>query len=120
MQDNPTTATSPTGQPNPIATEIIYEDDEIRIWNQVIGAGQSLPKHTHTLDYFLSTIRADGPLDVEFYEGTGGSLGNKLSFTANRGDTTFLKAGHIETAHKPGGEYRAILIELKQPPDTKS
>ena len=99
---------------NPIATEVVYEDDEVRVWNQVIGAGQTLARHTHNHDYFLVTVRAGGSLDVEFHDGTGGSLGDRFSFTAKRGDAAFVKAGHVETAHNPGAEYRAIVVELKQ------
>lgn len=103
-----------TPDANPIATEVIYEDDEIRVWNQVIGAGETLGRHTHEHDYFLVTVRADGPLEVEFHDGTGGPLGDRFEFSASRGDAAFIRKGHVETAHNPGGEYRAILVELKQ------
>lgn len=102
------------GDDNPIATEVIYEDDEIRVWNQVIAPGATLGRHTHSNDYFLVTVRGDGPLEVEFHDATGGSLGNRISFRAGRGDAQFIPKGHIETAHNRGEEYRAILVELKQ------
>ncbi len=104
----------PTPDANPIATAIIYEDDEVRVWNQVIGPGETLGRHTHEHDYFLVTVRADGPLDVEFHDGTGGRLGERIEFSAKRGDAAFIPKGHVETAHNPGGEYRAILVELKR------
>ena len=103
-----------TPEEHPIATEVIYEDDEVRVWNQVIGAGETLGRHTHEHDYFLVTVRADGPLEVKFHDGTGGSLGEQIEFSAKRGDAAFIKKGHVETAHNPGGEYRAILVELKR------
>lgn len=102
------------GDEAPIATEVIYEDDEIRVWNQLIGAGQTLGRHTHTNDYFLVTIRGEGPIDAEFHEATGGGLGDRFSFRTGRGDAQFIPKGHIETAHNNGSEYRAILVELKQ------
>ncbi len=103
-----------TADDNPIATEVIFEDDEVRVWNQVIGAGDTLGRHTHEHDYFLVTIRGDGPIDVEFHEGSGGPLGKHFQFEAKRGDAAFIKRGHVETAHNTGGEYRAILVELKR------
>ena len=102
------------GDSHPIATEVIYEDDDVRVWNQVIGPGQTLGRHTHTHDYFLVTVRGDGPLDVEFHDGSGGALGERLSFTASRGDAQFVPKGHVETAHNGPHEYRAILVELKK------
>lgn len=101
------------GDDVPIATEVIYEDDEIRVWNQVIGAGQTLGRHTHTNDYFLVTVRGDGPLEVDFHDGSGGALGDQISFRTSRGDAQFIAKGHVETAHNSGSEYRAILVELK-------
>jgi hypothetical protein len=31
----------------PIATRVLYEDDEVRIWDQRIGAGETLGRHRH-------------------------------------------------------------------------
>jgi len=99
---------------NPIATEVVYEDDEIRVWNQVIGAGDTLGRHTHEHDYVLVTVRSDGPMDVQFHDGTGGELGDGITLNAKRGDAFYVPKGHTETALNHGGEYRAILVELKR------
>ena len=34
----------------PIATEVIYEDDEVRIWNQVIEPGKTLEEADVPID----------------------------------------------------------------------
>ena len=97
----------------PIATEVIYEDDHVRVWNQVVPAGGTIEKHEHTNNYFLVHIAGDGPIDVRFHEGTGGEFGEQLAFAPKPGTADFVKKGHIETAHNQGDEYRAILVELK-------
>ena len=101
-------------QDHPIATEVIFEDDHVRVWNQVIEAGATLPRHEHKHDYYLVTVEGGGPIDVQFHNGTGGSLGDRFEFTAARGEATFIPKGHVETATNKGSTYRAILVELKK------
>lgn len=98
---------------SPIATEVIFEDDKVRVWNQVVPAGASIPKHKHELDYFLLNVSGEGPINVAFHEGSGGEMGDSFSFNPRPGEATFVRKGHIETAHNQGEEYRAILVELK-------
>lgn len=100
---------------NPIATEIVYEDDYVRVWNQVVPSGARIAKHRHENDYFLLNIAGTGPIDVEFHDGTGGSLGDQFSFNPTPGAADYIAKGHIETAHNKGEEYRAVLVELKRP-----
>lgn len=104
------------GEPeaNPIATRVIFEDDDVRVWDQVLPAGATLGRHTHTNDYVLITVEGEGPLDVEFHDGTGGALGDTLTLRTRRGDATYVPKGHTETAVNGGEDYRAILVELKR------
>lgn len=97
----------------PIATKVIFEDDNVRVWNQVVPPGADIDKHEHMHDYFLLNIAGEGPIEVEFHDGTGGEFGNKFTFSPRPGTADFIKKGHIETAHNQGDEYRAILVELK-------
>ncbi len=100
-------------QDNEIATEVIFEDDKVRVWNQVVPAGGEIAKHEHKNDYFLLNVSGEGPIAVEFHDGTGGSLGSSFEFSPKPGTADFIKKGHIETALNKGDEYRAILVELK-------
>lgn len=97
----------------PVATEKIYEDEHVCVWNQVVPAGATIEKHEHTNNYFLVHISGQGPIDVRFHEGTGGDLGEQFTFKPKPGTADFIPKGHIETAHNEGDEYRAILVELK-------
>jgi len=101
---------------NPIATKILYEDDEVRVWDQVIGAGETLGKHHHELDYVIVNVTDVGPFDVEFFDADGKA--KKQSFTfpdAKRGGSLLVEKGHVEIAHNRGPRFRAILVELKEP-----
>jgi hypothetical protein len=100
---------------NPIATELLYEDDHVRVWKQVVPAGASIPRHQHEHDYFLLNVAGEGPIDVEFHDGTGGELGAEFTFSPVPGRADYVPKGHIETAHNRGDEYRAVLVELKRP-----
>jgi hypothetical protein len=97
----------------PIATEVIYEDAYVRVWNQIVPAGANIEKHHHTNDYFLVNIAGKGPFDVAFHDGSGGSLGQGTTFHPTPQTANFVAKGHIETARNNGDEYRAILVELK-------
>ena len=98
---------------NPIASRVLYEDEEVRIWDQVIEAGATLGRHTHRNDYVLVTVRGSGPIEVVFHDGSGGELGGGLTLRSRRGEATYIRSGHTETALNNGEEYRAILVELK-------
>jgi hypothetical protein len=98
----------------PIATEVLFEDEEVRVWNQIITAGETLGRHRHDNDYALITVRGSGTLRVEFHAGSGGALGERIDLHPKRGEIFFVEKGHEETAHNDGEEYRAILVELKR------
>jgi quercetin dioxygenase-like cupin family protein len=44
---------------NPIGTEMIYEDERVRIWRIDLAPGEEAPFHTHHLDYTTITIEGD-------------------------------------------------------------
>ncbi len=98
----------------PIATEVVFEDDYVRVWRQVVPAGDNIPRHEHKHDYFLVNVAGAGPIDVTFHDDTGGKLGSGTAFTPTPHTADFVRKGHIETAVNQGEEYRAILVEFKQ------
>jgi len=62
----------------------------------------------------LVNITGEEPFDVNFHEGSGGELGEQFTFSPKPGTTDFIPKGRIETAHKQGDEFRAILVELQK------
>jgi quercetin dioxygenase-like cupin family protein len=45
---------------NPIGTELVYEDDAVRVWRIELAPGEEAPWHTHELDY--TTVVIEGGL----------------------------------------------------------
>ncbi len=43
----------------PIATKILYEDDEIRIWDQRLAPGEATAAHHHANEYALVDVDGD-------------------------------------------------------------
>lgn len=62
---------TPDSAENPVGTDLIFEDDRVRVWQIVLEPGQEAPFHTHHLDYTtvviesskLERINADGTVD---------------------------------------------------------
>jgi hypothetical protein len=98
----------------PIATKLVFEDEYVRVWQQVVPAGGRIEKHRHEHDYFLVNVAGDGPFDITFHDGTGGKLGEQATFSPRPRTADFVRKGHVETAHNRGNEYRAVLVELKR------
>jgi quercetin dioxygenase-like cupin family protein len=56
---------------NPIGSQLVYEDDAVRIWRIHLEPGEEAPWHTHVLDYRTVVVRggvverpnADGSVD---------------------------------------------------------
>jgi predicted metal-dependent enzyme (double-stranded beta helix superfamily) len=53
---------------NPIGTEVIFEDDQVRVWRIMLQPGEEAPFHTHELDYTTVVIEGD---EIERYNGDG-------------------------------------------------
>lgn len=98
----------------PIATEVVFEDDTVRVWNQLVPSGDSIPLHHHEHDYFLLNISGTGPIAVQFHDDSGGALGDAFEFMPVPGKADYVRKGHVETATNLGDAYRAILVELKK------
>lgn len=62
--------TEPTGQ---VGTQVLYEDDRVRVWDLSLAPGESLVKHIHCLDYLYivesgGLIRFANPDDPAEYK----------------------------------------------------
>ena len=93
---------------NPIGTEFLREDDQVKIWRIVLEPGEEAPWHTHELDY--TSIVIEGGL-LERYNGDG----TTDRYQVNAGDTMRLYEGSTRHALKNVGDTRFsnIIIEFK-------
>ncbi len=96
---------------NPIGTEMIFEDERVRIWRIDLAPGEEAPFHTHHLDYTTITlegdvverINADGTRDR--IEATPGSVSRWYRSTPRHG----LK--NVGTRR-----FRNVIVEVKSLP----
>lgn len=99
----------------PIATRIVYEDERVRVWDQVIGPGATTGPHKHELPYALVTV-AGSSLDVVPVPGYPALHGDeRISVDIESRTAGVLPEGSVEEAINTGDRtYRAILVEFKQ------
>jgi hypothetical protein len=99
----------------PIATEVLYEDDQVRIWDQRLAPGDATAPHRHENDYALVDIEGE-LLHIEPLPGHDGKLYDEpLDLPIKRGQVYFIPAGSVERATNRGTRsYRGILVEFKR------
>jgi quercetin dioxygenase-like cupin family protein len=95
---------------NPVGSRILFEDDQVRIWDAEVAPGETLPIHLHDLDY-VTVALTEG--DVEVYEADGTvRSGHRMP-----GDVQVTKVGsgqkHV-LKNVGTATYRNRIIELKQ------
>lgn len=99
----------------PIATEVVYEDEHVRIWTHHLEPGQAGPVHHHDLDYVIVDVAGDR-IAAEPVEGSGGEYDRYVEAPVDRGRSYFLRRGGLERAVNVGREpYRTVIVELKDP-----
>ena len=102
-----------TGDPlGNVADHILYEDDDVRIWEMTLEPGEWSDLHHHEYDYYLvidsgdlvaGVMPAGGPVD--WFVGKIPEIGN----------TVHVAKGGTEWAFNVGQKrYHEVLIELKK------
>jgi hypothetical protein len=99
----------------PIATEVLYEDEQIRIWDQRLASGQQTAPHRHDNDYVLVDVEGER-IGVEPLPGHNNrDFDAYLELPVRRGQVYFIEKGSVERAENIGGApYRGVLIEFKR------
>jgi hypothetical protein len=97
-----------------VATNVIFENDKVRIWEMRLGPGESSAVHRHDLDYILVQVDGDKIKGV-FEPDTAGEYSGEVEADVVPGQVIYLTKGGIETAVNSGTKpYYEILIELKE------
>ena len=97
---------SPTG---PIGTEILYENDKVRVWDMKVPPGGKKAWHHHTMDYVIINITG-GKIELETVQGHLATIDDKA------GGVIWRDAGEKhELRNLSSRPYQNILIELKRP-----
>jgi beta-alanine degradation protein BauB len=96
-----------------IGTEVIFENERVRIWELRLEPGERSAIHRHDLDYILVLLEGDR-IAAEPEADTDGPVTERLEADVVPGATVYLTRGGVETAVNTGQQpYREIIIELK-------
>ena len=90
-----------------IATQLILENDKVRIWNLVVAPGESSDWHLHEKDY-VTVVVEGGELDVEYNNGSVASSPSQIGSWSFHGDHRIHRV-----TNNTNSTYRNVLIELK-------
>lgn len=97
----------------PIATQVLFDNDRVRVWEFELPPGEDSPVHRHDLDYVLVQLEGDR-IAVVPEPDSGGEYTDYMEADVSVGNSMFIKRGGIEVARNVGSKtYREIVIELK-------
>lgn len=97
-----------------VATKLLHEDDQVKIWEMALAPGEQTDPHEHKHDYILVIIEGDRIAGVPHVDATGPSA-NYIEVEVNPGDWFKLEKGGKELARNTGSKfYRELVIELKK------
>jgi hypothetical protein len=97
----------------PIGTEVVYENDRVRIWEMRLAPGEASAVHRHDLDYMLVLLEGD-KIAAQPEPDTEGAFDEYLEADVVPGSVVYIEKGGVETAVNIGDQpYREIIIELK-------
>ena len=94
----------------PVATRMIFDNDDVRVWEMDLAPGAVCGLHHHTMDYVLfilsgANVGAQAP-----------GKSKMMPFPVKARATYFVPAGGIESAHNMGDtRFFEALFEIKRP-----
>lgn len=97
----------------PVGTEIVFENDRVRIWQLRLAPGERSAIHRHELDNVLIQISGDR-IAAEPEADTQGPYKDYIAADLIPGAAIYVERGGIETAVNIGKEpYLEVIVELK-------
>jgi len=97
----------------PIGTEVVFENDHVRIWHLRLGPGERSAVHRHDNDYVLVQV-SGGKIASEPEPDHAGEYQDYIEADVNPGDVVYIKRGGVETAVNKGDrDYLEVIVELK-------
>jgi quercetin dioxygenase-like cupin family protein len=92
----------------PIGTEVIFENDDVRVWDMRIGPRGKKAWHHHTMDYIIISVTG-GKAEIENVEGKSYLVDDRA------GGVIWQDAGQKhELRNLTDAPYQNILVELKR------
>jgi hypothetical protein len=97
----------------PIGSEIVFENDRVRIWQLRLAPGERSAIHHHELDNILIQIAGDR-IAAEPEPDSQGPYREHIEAEPVPGAAIYVERGGIETAVNTGNEpYLEVIVELK-------
>ena len=90
-----------------IASEVLFENDKVKIWNLIVKPGEASGWHLHGNDYVTVVVEGDG-LEAEFEDGA------TRANPSSPGTWRFHDDHKVHrVVNKSSTRYKNVLIELK-------
>jgi quercetin dioxygenase-like cupin family protein len=95
-----------------VGSRVLFEDDNVRIWEMKLEPGEASDLHEHKHDYYLIIFSGDLVAGVV---PEGQPFGSFVGIVPRDGNTVGIPKGGIEWAWNVGEEtYHEYLVELKK------
>ena len=95
----------------PLGDTVMFENDQVRVWDFVVEPGRSKGWHRHELPYVIIPM-TEGQIEIE--SALTGQIERPKSVI---GSPIWRDAGEVHDLRNVGDStYRNIIIELKQQP----
>lgn len=110
MSDSELDAKSESAPLGEVATEVLFENDHVKVWEMLLEPGESSDLHRHDYEYFLVVLEGES-IDADF------AGGKSIHIPVEKGKVIYVPPGNTETAvNRSAVRYREILVELKDRP----
>ena len=97
----------------PVGSEIVFENDRVRIWQLRLEPGERSAIHRHEMDNILIQISGDR-IAAEPEADTEGPYREYIDAEPVPGAAIYVTKGGVETAVNIGKEpYLEVIVELK-------
>jgi len=98
----------------PIGERVLFENDHVRVWENVIEPGEESPVHRHDHDYLTIDIEGERVVHNPVKDAHFPRMGHEMD---TAGSVMHLRGGVTETAINTGTtRIRTILVELLDDP----
>lgn len=90
-----------------IASQVLFENDKVKIWNLIVEPGEASDWHMHERDYVTVVVEGGG-LVVEFADGTQEDNPSEVGTWRFHGEHKIHRV-----VNNTDTRYKNVLIELK-------
>ena len=96
-----------------VGTEVVFENERVRVWQLRLAPGEDSPVHRHELDHLLIQVAGDRVAVIPEPDSEG-PYRDYLEADVVRGAVVHVARGGVETARNVGHEpYVEVIVELK-------